>query len=125
MDEKTWKSWYTGTPAGDAWVLVAEEESGKIVGQFVFMPSRILVNGREVKAARPSAPIFSRSLRQFPTLVNAMYLAGVQAVRDSGAELVYILPNPKWRRFAERFGERPIIGSYPLHTLPLAGTSGD
>jgi hypothetical protein len=112
---------------------VATDESGAIVGQFAFVPSLVAVNGREVRAFRPGAPIVSRSLRfrdahplNHPAV--RMYNYAVKALRARGDGLIYMVPDPRWLRLFKMF---PFLhcGSFPLWQLPLPLerplTSGD
>ena len=105
---------------------VATDESGKIVGQFAFLPSLVAIGGREVRAFRPGAPIVSRTLRfrdsnplNHPAV--RMYNYAVKALRARGDGLVYMVPDPRWGRLFKMF---PFLrsGSFPLwqHPLPLA-----
>jgi hypothetical protein len=102
---------------------VATDGDGAIVGQFGFLPSLVSVDGREVRAFRPSAPIVSRSLRfrdsnplNHPAV--RMYNYAVKALRARGDGLIYMVPDPRWLRLFKMF---PFLrcGSFPLWQLPL------
>lgn len=102
---------------------VATDDSGAIVGQFAFVPALISIDGREVRAFRPGAPIVSRSLRfrsanPFRHPAVRMYNYAVKALRARGDGLIYMVPDPRWRRLFKMF---PFLrcGSFPLWQLPL------
>src|SRR5438552_2862294 len=111
LTPEDWQDWYINTPAGEATIAVAEDqETGEIVGQFMFIPCRVSVNRCEVNALRPYSPILARAfavkLRISDPLehpVAAMYLQTVQSLRDRGGALIYMLPDPRWQRFFRMF----------------------
>jgi hypothetical protein len=115
-------------PFGISGVVAENTDSGEILGQFVFVPSIVMVDGREISAFRPAAPIVSESFRfrsvnplQHP--VAAMYLQAVRLLRKRGEGLIYMVPDPRWVRFFRLF---PNLygGTFPLWSisLPLAAT---
>src|SRR5688572_30628633 len=57
ISESTFEQWFINTPFDPCEIIVAENEENNIIGQMVFMPSRIMVNGRVVKSMRVAAPI--------------------------------------------------------------------
>ncbi|HEX6899180.1 MAG TPA: hypothetical protein VF789_05680 [Thermoanaerobaculia bacterium] len=102
---------------------VATDESGRIVGQFAFLPSLVAIGEREVRAFRPGAPIVSRTLRfrdsnplNHPAV--RMYSYAVKALRARGDGLIYMVPDPRWARLFKMF---PVLrsGSFPHWQLPL------
>lgn len=119
-----WRKHIIEAPLGGASILVAtDSKSGRIVGEFAFMPSRVRVKGREVSAFRPAAPIVARGYRFFgvnplnhPAI--AMYTNAVEALRDRGEGLVYMVPDPRWTRLIQMFPNL-IVGSFPLFSRPL------
>src|SRR5215210_8877285 len=50
-------------PAGPAAVVTATDESGEMVGATFFVPLRVIVGGRQVRAHRPSAFLVDPSAR--------------------------------------------------------------
>jgi hypothetical protein len=108
-DEAGWREpppdlWrrYLSTPDGEALIVAAAEaETGAIVGQAWFIPARVSVDGREVRAVRPSVVIMSKASRgRFLSAdpldhpVSAMYRCGLDAAGARGARLAYMTPDP-------------------------------
>src|SRR5437764_9393728 len=58
------EKWHFHTPYGSCLIIVALNEHEKIIGQLVFSPSIVTINGKEVKAYRGSAPILNPECRQ-------------------------------------------------------------
>ncbi len=124
LAEEMWQRFVVDAPEwGGISGAVATDDSGAIVGQFAFVPSLLWVDGREVRAFRPGAPIVSRSLRfrsvnplSHPAV--AMYNYAVKALRARGDGLIYMVPDPRWLRLFKMF---PFLrcGSFPLWQLPL------
>ena len=112
------------SPYGESFVSLAiDKDTGEIAGQFVFIPSRVVVDCREIAALRPFAPIMSKRYRgslenPFTHPVMGMYQCAVKALRKQGFQLLYSLPDPRWRRV---FAVVPWlqVGSFPLYSLPL------
>ncbi len=104
--------------------LGLDSETGEIVSQFAFFRVLICINGREVAALRPFAAIISKRARSFhsPNPLNhpipAMYRLAVNAMRERGYGLVYMIPDPRWARLFRIF-PRIYTGSFPLWSLPL------
>lgn len=123
IDDTEWKRRFTNTPFGDAVVsLATDEETKKIIGQFVFIPVTITLSGKEVKAYRPFAPILQETLQskfgiaslltgQHPIL--KMYRKVAADLTQQGVSLIYIIPDPRWARILQNF---PIVMT---HKFPL------
>lgn len=121
--------WFMEAPFGKPRIVVARDsDSGEIVGQFRFMPSRLVVDGREVSAHRPFGTIISKRMRDLVTSNNpldqpavAMYLRAIPELKARGEQLIYMVPDPRWVRMFKMF---PFFqtGSFPLWSLqvPLA-----
>lgn len=124
LAEELWQRLVVDAPEwGGISGAVATDDSGSIVGQFAFVPSLVSVDGREVRAFRPGAPIVSRSLRfrsanplSHPAV--AMYNYAVKALRARGDGLIYMVPDPRWLRLFKMF---PFLrcGTFPLWKLSL------
>jgi len=128
IDSNEWRRRFTNTPFGDATVAVAfDDETKKLIGQFVFIPVTVIVNGKEVKAYRPFAPILHESLQtkfgiasllkgQHPLL--KMYKKVIDALSQQHVSLIYIVPDPRWCRVLQAF---PFIMThrFPLWSLEL------
>ena len=124
LAEEMWRRYVVEAPMGGISGTVATDaETGRIVGQFIFVPSLISVDGREVRAFRPGAPILAKSFRfrsanPFSHPVVAMYRHAVKALRARGDGLIYMVPDPRWVRLFKMF---PFLqtGSFPLWRLGL------
>ncbi len=63
LDESQWHDLLVDTPQGKSDVVVAVDHDGRVIGQLMVMPSRAIVEGREIRVGRIMAPIIHRSLR--------------------------------------------------------------
>jgi hypothetical protein len=102
ISELQFKSWYLETPEGSSMIIVAVNEANHVVGQTVFIPSKIYVGGEVIKAFRIAAPILDNSIRQ-KDLKRAsahpafsMFRFGIQLAQEKGYELVYFFPAFAW-----------------------------
>jgi len=117
-----WRQMFLETPDGEASIALATNaDTGQILGQFIFIPCRVSVNGQEVSAFRPFAPIMTKGVRGFlggAHPIIEMYWQGVRAVQARGGGLIYMVPDPRWLRFFRMF---PFLtcGSFPLWSLKL------
>jgi hypothetical protein len=124
LSEEMWQRFVVEAPLGGVSGAVATDgETGKVVGQFAFVPSLVTVNGREYKAFRPGAPIVARSQRflsanplAHPAV--AMYLHAVKALRARGDGFIYMVPDPRWVRLFRMFPKFQ-AGKFPLWRLDL------
>jgi len=124
LSAEVWRRYSEDAPLGGmACAVAVERDSGKIVGQFAFIPSLVSVDGQVVRAFRPAAPIVGREARwaglnpiRHP--IAMMYATAVRALRDRGDGLIYMLPDPRWLRFFRMF-PRLVCGSFPLWRMPL------
>jgi hypothetical protein len=127
LTEAMWEQWYESPDRGPSTVCLAiEEETGAIVGQFVFLPTFVSVHGRILKASRAVAPIVSKgwrapSLEAFGgTPLFGMYGYAVTELKNRGEALVYMLPDPRWALLLRRVpGERLHSFLYWSIALPL------
>lgn len=119
-----WRRYMIDAPLGGSAIVVAsDEDSGRIVGQFGFVPSLVAVGTRTVRAFRPAAPIVSKEYRfRSPNPLKhpaaAMYLYAVKALRERGDGLIYMVPDPRWVRFFRIFPGL-VSGSFPLWKMEL------
>jgi hypothetical protein len=128
VDAEVWGHRLLRTPLGESTIVVATDSgSGDIVGQFAFIPSQLCVNGRAVRAARPFTPIINKALRgSIVSLVAnplrhpivAMYTRGIEALRESGHAVLYMVPDPNWLPFLRLFPSLQ-CGTFPLWSRPL------
>jgi len=117
---------FMAAPFGPPRIVVAvDADTDEMIGQFRFMPSRVSVNGREVRAVRPFGTIVSPKMREAITSSNpleqpavAMYLHAIKELKAMGEQLIYMVPDPRWVRL---FKMIPFLhcGSFPLWSLPV------
>ena len=117
-----WRQQFVETPYGDtSIVLTIDADSGQILGQFIFIPCLVCVNGREVPAFRPFASIVSKAARGLlgdthPSI--GMYGYGAKVVQARGGGLIYMVPDRNWVRTL-RLGPTVQCASFPLWSLPM------
>lgn len=117
-----WLQQFIETPYGEATIVLATNaETGQILGQFIFIPYLVCVNGQEILAFRPFAPIMTKVARGFlggAHPIIEMYWHGVKALQARGSSLIYMVPDPRWLRIFRMF---PFVlrGSFPLWSLPM------
>lgn len=115
-------------PLGKAAVVVGTDPAtGELRGQFAFIPSLIVIDGREVAAVRPFAPILHKEHRTsllgiianpFRHPILAMYKFGVEEMQRRGSGILYMVPDPSWIRLL-KFFPRFQRGSFPLFSRPV------
>lgn len=120
--------WYFNTPYGNCLIVVAADEEDNAKGQIVLSPSRLLVEGKEVKSLRATSPILDRSLRQ-GTLQSETHPAyrliekSVALAAEEGYQYIYSFPAYGWQRLLQRFSllvPNPIeVTSYKCFALSL------
>ncbi|HVF48480.1 MAG TPA: hypothetical protein VNA19_00255 [Pyrinomonadaceae bacterium] len=134
LSEEQWREWYVETPNGAALVAVAVDARGEVLAQEMFMPTRMQVGAREVRALRFSAPILRRemrgeSLRRDQHPVFGLYKVAAEAAQQQGFSVVYSLPEYAWLpvfRSGPRFGlPRFAEADYPCISLPLTAANGN
>lgn len=124
---ESWAHRLIQPPVGAAAIVVAEAAPGNIVGQFAFIPALVAIDGSERSALRPFAPILAPAARNSSQGINplrnpivAMYFHAVRSLRSRGDALIYMVPDPRWRRLLRVF---PFLqqGTFPLwsRSLPL------
>ena len=94
-------SWFLNTPYGKCLIVVAENENNTIVGQIIYSPSRMIVNGNEIKTLRVSAPILSSNFRQGNIRsddhpVFLMMSEGFRIAYEAGYQYTYGFPALGW-----------------------------
>ena len=127
------RRWFAEAPfGGPSAVEATDERTGRAVGQFRFMPSRVSVGGREVSAVRPFGTIVTKEAHEaaeardaFESPVGAMYMRAVGEFQQRGVQLVYTVPDRRWvglfRRWVNAFKFLRTIdyATFPLWSLPL------
>ena len=131
LTPELWRQWYRGTPFGDAVIAVAVDESGAIAGQETFVPARVAVGERVVKAWRLSAPILRNDLRRHslgdmdhPTF--RLYQTATHSAAVQGTDIIYALPEVNWLPVFRVLARRRIVffsgAKYECLVLPLAAS---
>lgn len=100
--------WFIHTPYGKCIIIVAVDDENKIMGQIIYSPSRMLVDGVEIKTLRGSAPILDSlfrqsSLRSLDHPVFALIKTGFQIAREAGYQYVYSFPSYGWLGLLQLF----------------------
>lgn len=106
ITEDVFQKWFLRTPYENTVIIVAEKSDNKIIGQMVFMPTRVLVGEREVKAMRVAAPILDKKYRFNDTPAHpifSMFQAGIEEAKAKGFSLLYTFPARGWLRAIEIF----------------------
>jgi hypothetical protein len=128
VDAEAWGNRFLRTPLGPGRFAVTEDTAThEILAQFAFIPSLVSVDGREISAYRPFAPIILKAARGLFLTPNffehpavRMYREAVQALRNAGAQILYSVPDPQWLRL---FGMAPAptlqCTTFPLWSLKL------
>ncbi len=123
IDGNEWKRRFDSSPYGNSVVSIAiDSGSDKIIGQFVFIPVNAVVNGMEVKACRPYAPIIHESLQTTFGIASLLtgkhpilnlYKKATKELIRQGVSLIYMVPDPRWARIVKAF---PFLMT---HNFPL------
>ncbi|MGK2862370.1 MAG: hypothetical protein ACSLE0_10580, partial [Chitinophagaceae bacterium] len=100
--------WYINTPYGKSIIIVTTNDENKIIGQIVYSPSRMIVDNKEIKTLRASAPILSRILRQtnLRTLDHPAFdliKKGFEIATQKGYQYVYTFPSYGWLSMLQLF----------------------
>ena len=108
LSQEIFETWFLKTPYEKAEIIVAEHEQNQLIGQMVFMPTRMVVNGQLVKAMRIAAPILNTNYRFSEASAHPifeMFLKGIEHARNNGFSLAYIFPARGWLRAIEMYSE--------------------
>jgi hypothetical protein len=100
VTEKQFDDWHINTPCGDCLIVVALDGENRIVGQEVFTPSKICIDGKEKKGLRISAPVLAKEFRGRMSSaahpVVGMYRIGAETALEKGFNLIYSFPSIGW-----------------------------
>ena len=132
LTPEQWREWFVDGPQGPSLVTVGIDGQGEVAAQELFAPSRAVVDGREVRSLRLSAPILREeirggSLRDGAHPIYGLLKAGEAAAAAHGFEVIYSLPEYGWlpvfrnlpRVGISRYGE----AAYGCASLPLEAAS--
>ncbi len=108
ITEEQFAKWYLNTPNGRCLIIVATDDGDEIAGQMVFIPTRLTVNSKEVKAYRGSAPILHPHCRQININNSnhpafAMIKKGIEEGKRRGYQLTYSFPAQGWATLLKAF----------------------
>ncbi len=120
------RRWFDASPLGNLHIVTATDTaSGELVGQFCFMQARVMVNGEQLRAARPFGTIVTPAMHAafvmkhpLDSPVSAMYDCAVEELQTMGVKLIYMIPDPRWKRIFKMFPNSQ-TGSFPLWSLPV------
>ena len=125
IDRQHWEKVFYHTPLGPSTIVIAvDEDKDEVLAQFVFMPTIISVDGREVKACKPCAPIVKKSVREdagLPTLFNyilKMYRFAAKHLITQGVFVLHMMPDIRWVRAFQIIPGLQVAG-FPLWILPF------
>jgi hypothetical protein len=127
LTDKQFNAWFLKTPYEEVEIIVGGDEEGKLIGQMNFLPSRMIINGRLIKAMKIAAPILDANYR-FTGLhdhpIYNMFLKGVDEARKKGFSVFYIFPARGWLRALEMFSGLDLkwhTDTYNTFAVSLAG----
>ncbi len=120
------RRWFDAAPFDKLCIVVATDtESGEIVGQFCFIQTRVMVNGKQLRAVRPFGTIVTPMMRDAFVMrhpldypAGSMYDCAVEELQAMGNQLIYMVPDPRWTRLFKMFPHFQ-TGSFPLWSLPV------
>lgn len=123
LTEETLRERVFDDPLEPVLLLAHDEDTRKLVGQFLFVPSLLWIRGELKRAFRPAAPIVAKGWRDFGInplnhLALKMYREGCGRLKAQGAALIYMVPSATWSRLFKMFPEYN-VGKFPLYKLPL------
>jgi hypothetical protein len=128
ITRQDFEAWYLNTPHGPCIVILAVDEAEQVIGQLVLIPSKVHLQGREVKALRASSPIIADTIRQTNLRSGdhpfiGMIRCAIPVAQSGGYELVYFFPAYGWTallRLFPRFN-LPLVAlaSYECFSIPL------
>lgn len=93
--------WFVHTPYGKAVIVVAENSEAEVIGQIVMSPSRMIVDGKEIKSLRGAAPIVNKEMRggnikDINHPVATMFRKGFEIAFAAGYQYFYSFPAYGW-----------------------------
>jgi hypothetical protein len=124
IDRNEWEKRFYNTPEGPSSIVIALDESQKIIGQFIFIPTKVRVGNEIVKAFRPQAPVVQNSVRAtlgIETLIDyisSMYKLAIEKFIQEQVYLIFMLPDRRWAH-AFKFFKGAYVHSFPLWSFSL------
>lgn len=110
------REWHMDTPYGNCMIVVADDDVEGIIGQMIFVPSKIWLKGKEISSYRIMAPIIKNDFRgpdikDFDHPAYAMIRFGIRKAEEQDYQMIYIIPSIGWVQ---------LIKTFPRYGLPQA-----
>ncbi len=125
LDAKTWEHRFLDTPFGESAIALAiDKDTDAVVGQCMFIPALISIDGRELRAYRTFAPLLHQEMRGLNLLnpfkhpLYRMYKFATDFFAKTRVCLAYSMPDPRWLRAFQLLPNFQ-IGKFPLWSLKL------
>jgi hypothetical protein len=125
IDRTEWERRFYNTPFGAASVVVAADQlTQEILGQILFIPTEISVDGTQIKSYRPYALVIKKTFRSglrflsLMEIVRKMYNHAIAHFKTIGIGLIHMIPDPGWVR-AFKFMSNVQTTNFLLWSLPL------
>ena len=114
ISEKQFKDWHINTPNGPCTIVIAQTQDGEIIGQMVFRPTMVLINGSKVVGYRVMAPILNNNfresdLRSYDHPSHCMIRLGNAHAIANNIQVIFFSPSIGWV---------PILKVFPGYGLP-------
>lgn len=120
IDQSVWENRFVHTASGPSGIGMAYAQE-QLIGQLVFIPYRGQVKDRAVLMFRPFAAVLAPNseIDQMGKVFVKLYWESVRQLAEGrAADLIYILPDPRWAAFLSRYG-RMQTEQFPLYSRPL------
>lgn len=124
IDQQVWEMRFVHTPAGPSEIALAFLDD-ELVGQMVLIPYRGKVGSEVIRMYRPFAAVIApdERLNNMGILNAQLYLESVRYLTEQQAELIYVMPDPRWEAFSRRYLHLK-SEYFPLYSRQLsAGTA--
>jgi hypothetical protein len=124
IDRTEWEKRFYNTPNGPCSIVIALDESKKIVGQFIFIPTKVLIGNEIYDSFRPHAPMIRKDVRSdlgMLTLfeyISKMYKFAVKNFIKQKTYIIFMLPYRRWAR-AFKFIKGTMVDSFPLWSFSM------
>jgi hypothetical protein len=102
ISEEDFLKWYVKTPYGESLIaVITDEDSGKVLGQLILVPSQLLIEKQTVKAFRLFAPVIRKEIqgmdiRDYNHPVFSMFRFAMEVARKNGVDILYSFPSVGW-----------------------------
>jgi hypothetical protein len=128
LNREKWECRFHLPSCKAAVIIAVDEETQEIIGQCMFMPFNVVINGSEVRAYRAYGAVLKKNLHnkfgitcmmagQHP--VMKMYYKAAEDFANEGAALIYALPDPRAAKILQSMPFSTSRFSLWSHELPL------